>query len=155
MKLKTSHLRCSVGLVLLSLLAACGGGADAQGAADAHAAPAQALDKPMALAQTSGTATAGFNLSVASFRTVLIAQSTVLVPDAQRFANPARTYVTLWYADSAGVRHELAFLTLAALQALDARGGLSLDVPVNVTTVSYEIYDKRGAATALSGKLRA
>lgn len=142
---------CGLSAALLSLLAACGGGGTE--ASSTEAAPAAVPESAKALAQSAPAA--GFDLSVASFRTVRVAQSTALVADLARFANPARAYVSLWYTDAAGERHELAFMTLAALRALDVQGGLSLEVPVNVGSVSFEVYDKRGAATVLSGELRA
>ena len=130
---------------LAGVLAACGGGGGSQ-----TTGSAPVVSAPKAMAET--TAPAGFDF--ASFRTLVAVRSSALVADASRFPHPSRTYISLWYRDASGERQQLAFLTLTALQALDGRGGLSLTLPRDVATVSYEIYDAAGAATALSGELR-
>jgi len=60
-----------------------------------------------------------------------------------------RTWVSLWYVDAAGARRQLAFMSLAALQSLDAAGGVTVSVPGGVTGIGYEIYD---ATTSRTGE---
>lgn len=131
-----------------TLLAACGGGGSASSPTTA-ATPAVAAPRATALADNA--APAGFDFAMA--RSVAGLRSSELVPDASRYADPARTYVSLWVTGPAQERLQLGLLSLQVLQALDARGGLVLQLPTPVTRVSFEVYDARGAASAQSGEI--
>jgi hypothetical protein len=89
----------------------------------------------------------------ATSRTLAGLRSSDFVPDPARFADPRRTYVSIWQAGPTPGRQQLALLTLKTLQALDTRGGLALQVPMHVRGIAYEVYDKHGAQTALSGEI--
>lgn len=135
--------------VLSLLLGACGGGgggaANPVGSSTAAAAPARST------ALADNPAPAGFDF--ASTRSLAGLRSTDVVADASRFADPARTYVSIWQVGASQERQQLALVTLKTLQALDPRGGLLLQVPRHVRSLAYEVYDRQGAATALSGEI--
>ena len=117
-------------ILLATTLAACGGGGTGS-------------DPTPAAKDTSiGSAAAPPSFAYASFKSVT-RTSQQLVDGAGGFsvANAGRTYVSLWYVDSSGRREQLAFMSLAALRALNDAGGVTVSVPADVTRVRYEIYD--------------
>lgn len=128
-------------------LTACGGGGGGTPAAQVSEAPAA---RSTALADNP--APAGFDF--AGFRNLPGLRSTDLLTAGQRFDDPTRAYVSLWYTDEAGERRQLTLLRLSALQALDDRGGLSLSLPRNVAVLAYEVYDRAGAQSAVTGEIR-
>jgi len=144
-------MRLSIAAVacLSSLLAGCGGGGGEAGGSAAPAEPAAAPARSTALADNP--VPPGFDF--ASARTLDGLRSSDFVPDPARFADPRRTYVSIWQAGPTQERQQLALLTLKTLQALDTRGGLALQVPMHVRGIAYEVYDKHGAQTALSGEI--
>lgn len=123
------------------VLGACGGGSGAE--PSAAPAPARSL--------VSITPPAGFDF--ASVRTTRALFSTELTSKASagQFTNPAQSYVSIWYPDSHGDRQQLAFMSLKTMQALDAQGGVKLQVPTGINTLSFELYDKN---SSLTGELR-
>ena len=134
---------------LSALLAPCGGRGGGAVEAGAAAAPAAAPTRSTALADTPVPAGFGF----ATSRPLAGLRSGEFVPDPTRFADPGRTYVSIWQSGATPERQQLALLTLKTLQAMDAQGGLSLQVPSHVRGIAYEVYDRRGAETALSGEI--
>lgn len=137
---------------LSTLLAACGGGGGGASEAGGSAAPAAAPAAPTrSTALADNPVPTGFGF--AASRTLAGLRSSDFVPDPARFADANRTYVSIWQAGPTQERQQLALLTLKALQAMDARGGLALQVPLHVRGIVYEVYDLRGAETALSGEI--
>lgn len=134
---------------LTALLAACGGGGGAATDPAVSSAPVAAPARSTALADNP--VPAGFDF--ASTRSLTGLHSTDFVADASRFSDPARTYVSIWQVGASQERQQLALVTLKTLQALDPRGGLVLQVPLQVRSVAYEVYDRQGTATALSGEI--
>ncbi len=132
--------RAGIVLAAAAAVAGCGGGGDT-GTATAS--------KSTALADNA--APAGFDF--ASFERMRPLLSSELVPDPGRFTDPGRTYVSIWATDAGGERQQLAFLRLQALQALDRQGGLRLDLPRTVSVIEFEVYDRHGPSTALSGAI--
>jgi len=132
-----------------ALLAACGGGGGGAGETGGTAAPAATPARSTALADIGVPAGFGF----ATSRTLAGLRSSDFVPDPARFADPSRTYVSVWQVGPTQERQQLALLTLKTLQALDARGGLALQVPMHIRGIAYEVYDRSGAQTALSGEI--
>jgi hypothetical protein len=132
-----------------ALLAACGGGGGDPGGAAAPAAAPAAPARSTALADNP--VPPGFGL--ATSRTLAGLSSSDFVPDPARFVDPGRTYVSIWQVGPTQERQQLALLTLRTLQALDARGGLGLQVPMHVRGIAYEVYDRHGAQTAISGEI--
>ena len=130
---------------LSALLVACGGGGGGAGDAGGSAAPVRST----ALADNEVPPGFGFGAS----RTLAGLRSSDFVPDPARFADPSRTYVSIWQVGPAQERQQLALLTLKTLQALDARGGLALQVPMHIRGIAYEVYDKLGTQTALGGEI--
>lgn len=123
------------------LLAACGGGGGGDAGAEAGPRP------PAGLALASLVPPAGFDFaSVRSTRGLLSTELTRMA-GAGEFADPARSHVSIWYLDSAADRQQLAFLTLESAQALDAQGGIRLQIPVGIGTLSFELYDKNSSLT--------
>jgi len=137
-------MRLSIAAVacLSALLAACGGGAGEAGGSMAPARSTALADNPVP---------PGFGL--AASRTLAGLRSSDFVPEPARFADPARTYVSIWQVNPAQERQQLALLTLKTLQALDARGGLALQVPMHIRGIAYAVYDKHGVQTALNGEI--
>lgn len=131
---------------LSALLAACGGGGGGAGEAGGSAA---ASTRSSALADNP--LPVGFGL--AASRTLDGLRSSDFVPDPLRFADPDRTYVSIWQVGPTQERQQLALLRLKTLQATDAHGGLALQIPLHVRGIAYEVYDRRGAQTALSGEI--
>lgn len=135
---------------LSALLVACGGGGG--GAVDTGVSTAtDTTPAPRSTALADNPVPPGFGF--AGSRTLAGLRSTDFVPDPARFADPKRTYVSVWQAGPAQERQQLALLTLGTLQAMDARGGLALQVPMHIRSIAYEVYDRRGAETALSGEI--
>lgn len=132
-------------LLLAALVGGCGGGGDTVSPATPAAVPARST------ALADNRATPGFDFALV--RTVAGLRSNELVPDPAHFSDPARTYVSIWIPAPLEVRLQLAFLNLQVLQALDARGGLVLQLPATVHSVRYEVYDALGAAHSLSGEI--
>ena len=115
-------------------IAACGGGG---GAAPAVAPP---VTKLAAILPPAG-------FSFANFQSSKLLLSTDLVFNAGDFVDKALSYVSIWYVGSDGNRQQVAFMTLQALQAMDANGGFKLQVPGYITALAYEIYDNDSTAT--------
>ena len=137
---------------LSALLAACGGGGGGAGEAGGSAAPAAAPAAPTrSTALADNPVPSGFGF--ATSRTLAGLRSSDFVPDPARFADPGRTYVSIWQAGPTQERQQLALLTLKTLQALDARGGLALQLPLHIRGIAYEVYDKHGAQTVLGGEI--
>lgn len=134
---------------MTALLAACGGGGGGAGDAGGSAGPVAAPARSTALADNPVPAGFGF----AASRTLAGLRSSDFVPDPLRFADPNRTYVSIWQVGPTQERQQLALLTLKTLQAMDKHGGLALQVPLHVGGIAYEVYDRRGAETALSGEI--
>jgi hypothetical protein len=133
-------------LAASAVIAGCGGGGGGSGGGDS------AAQTPKSTALADNAAPSGFDFAnYAPGRPLL---STDLVPDPARFADASRTYVSLWSTDAAGERQQLAFLRLQAMQALDRRGGLRLDLPRSVAVIGFEVYDRNGPGTALTGEIR-
>jgi hypothetical protein len=128
-------------------LAGCGGGGGGAGG-DGTSQPAAA---PRSTALTETSASAAFDF--AGFAALRPLRSIDLVADASRFADPARTYVSIFATGADGQLQQLAFLRLSTLQALDGRGGLSLDLPRDLRSVQFEVYDRGGESTRLTGEL--
>jgi len=141
------HLLTTAAALAAALLAACGGGGGGAG----PAAPSANATAAASTALADNAAPAGFDFGTS--RRAAGLRSTELVPDASRYAQPARTYVSLWVTDAAQERQQLALVSLQVLQSLDAHGGLVLQLPASATGVSFEVYDERGAASALSGEV--
>lgn len=107
------------------LLAACGGG----GAGAGPAAPTTAAAPAVSTALADNAAAGGFDF--ATSRRAAGLRSTELVSDASRYADPARTYVSLWVPGAAQEQQ----------------------LPASAKGVSFEVYDERDAASALSGEV--
>jgi hypothetical protein len=125
------------------VLGACGGGGGSGG--ETSPAPTQARSL------ASMTPPAGFDF--ASVRTTRRLLSTELtnMASAGQFPDPVQSYVSIWYLDNQAERQQLAFISLKSLQALGAQGGIQLKVPVGISTLSFELYDK---TSSLTGELR-
>ncbi|MFY8117866.1 MAG: hypothetical protein ACOVLH_08680 [Roseateles sp.] len=142
-------------LLLCAALGACGGGGGggADSAASSQAAPATpAAPAPRSTALADTAVPAGFGF--ATLRSVSGLRSERFVPLPGPFAQPERAYVSLWYLGPDQERRQLALLRLSTLRALDARGGLSLQLPLNVSSLYFEAYDRGGAATAIAGEIK-
>lgn len=142
---RRAQVHAGGGLLLALALTGCGGGGG--GAASASAGPVvstalSATTVPKSLKQIS------------AFAPVFKLRASQLLSDPSRFKNPQLSYVTVWYEDASGNRQQLLFMRLAALQALEASGGVSLTLPAHVKRLFFEIYDSGGAATALTGELK-
>ena len=105
------HSLSAVALATL-LLAGCGGGGGESGAAT----PTAAAVPPASTALADNTPPAGFDFATSSPAAGL--RSTELVPDPGRYADPTRTYVSLWIAGAEAERQQLALLSLQQLRAL-------------------------------------
>ena len=94
---------------------------------------------------------AGFDF--ASVRTTRGVLSTELTSKAGagQFTDPAKSYASIWYLDSQADRQQLALLTLESMRALDPSGGIQLQIPAGISTLSFEIYDKN---SSLTGEMR-
>jgi hypothetical protein len=129
--------------LLATALAGCGGGSSG----GSGGSPATVKDTSIRLA----VAPAGFGF--ANFKSVTRSGQQLLDGvGGFNVTDPRRTYVSLWYVDAAGARQQLAFMSLAGVQALSAAGGLTVTVPSAVTRVNYEIYD---AAASRIGEVNA
>ena len=119
--------------VLAATLAGCGGGGGGSTQSPASSTVSTAL-------AAQPRPPSGFEFP--GFRALPPIASTQLTSDVSRFADPARTWVSLWHDAADGSRSQLAFLPLATLRALDARGGLRLSVPVGAGPVRFEVWDR-------------
>ena len=139
--------RAGIVLAAAAAVAGCGGGGEGgSGGSESASNP------PKSTALADNVPAAGFDF--ASFERTRGLLSAELVPDPGRFADPGRTYVSIWVTDTGGQREQLAFLRLQALQALDHQGGLRLDLPRAVAAIGYEVYDRNGPSTGLAGEIR-
>lgn len=135
--------RAGMVLATAAAVAGCGGG----GAGDDGVAEAT-----QSTALADNTPPAGFDF--ATFARMRPLLSSDFVPDPRRFADSGRTYVSIWATDTSGQRRPLALLRLQALQALDRQGGLRLDLPHAVAVIGFEVYDRNGPSTGLTGEIR-
>ena len=131
------------------LLSACGGGGG--GGETGTGTPTAAAARPASTALADNTPPAGFDF--ATSRAAAGLRSSEVVPDPGRYADPARTYVSLWIPGAESERQQLALLSLQQLRALDDRGGLVLALPASVKNLHYEVWDQGGPASALSGEV--
>jgi len=138
-------MRAGVALAAATAIAGCGGGGGDGGTGSAAQAP-----KSTALADNVPPA----NFDFANYERTRPLLSSEFVPDARRFADTSRTYVSIWGVDAGGERQPLAFMRLQALQALDRQGGLRLDLPRSVAVIGFEVYDRNGPSTGLTGEIR-
>ena len=137
------------GCLLLALaLTACGGGGGGGGGS------ASASAGPVVSTALSATTVPKSLKQIGAFAPVIKLRASQLLSDPSRFKNPKLTYVTVWYEDASGNRQQLLFMRLAALQALEASGGVSLTLPAHVKRLFFQVYDDGGAATALSGEFK-
>ena len=143
--MKSPAMRAGIVLAAATVIAGCGGGGGDGGTGSAAQTP-----KSTALADNVPPA----NFDFANYERARPLLSTEFVPDARRFADAARTYVSIWGVDAGGERQPLAFLRLQALQALDKQGGLRLDLPRSVAVIGFEVYDRNGPSTNLTGEIR-
>lgn len=132
-------------LLTAALIGGCGGGGGDE------PSPSTALASVRSTALADNPPPNGFDFALT--RTVAGLRSNELVSDAARFADPIHTYVSIWIQGASQQRLQLAFVTLAVLQALDAHGGLVVQLPVGLSRMYFEVYDARGATTALSGEI--
>jgi hypothetical protein len=142
---KSLAVRAGMALAAAAAIAGCGGGGGDGGAGSAAQTP-----KSTALADNVPPA----NFDFANYERTRPLLSTEFVPDARRFADAGRTYVSIWGVDAGGERQPLAFMRLQALQALDKQGGLRLDLPRSVAVIGFEVYDRNGPSTSLTGEIR-
>jgi hypothetical protein len=144
-------MRAGIVLAAAAAIAGCGGGDGGGGNGGTGSAGAAApTPKSTALAESVPPA----NFDFANYERTRPLLSSEFVPDPGRFADAGRTYVAIWGVDAGGERLPLAFLRLQALQALDRQGGLRLDLPRSVAVVGFEVYDRNGPSTSLTGEIR-
>ena len=138
--MKTKNLWRCAALVLALTTTACGGGGAASTANPAAASTAIASLK----------APAGFSFATSRPR-IVVSQQALLAVGGFSATQPSRTYVSLWYFDASQQRQSVAFMSLSALQSLDAAGGLKLQMPLNSSPLQVEIYDDTAAKTGSLG----
>lgn len=127
--MKSNPWRGLVPLLLACLVAGCGGAGSESASTNTNSA-ISALSAPA-------------NFDFATFGTHAVTANGLLnAVGGFTTADAAKAYVKVWYVNSSGQRNQLAFMSLAALQGLGS-GGISVQAPADIRSLSFEIYDAR------------
>lgn len=79
---------------------------------------------------------------------VLTAVSALQAVGGFTSSDATKAYVKVWYVDASSNQQQLAFMSLAAFQAIGA-SGVSIQVPIDIRSLVVEIYDSSATKAAV------